>query len=482
MDYRSIFKFLAIVGSGLGALFLVEAAVGAFYGEDFAPLALFSLAFALLNALMWLLLRRHRFHLGIRESILTVNLLWLFLGIAGAVPLLLYTPVSFASAFFEAVSGFTTTGATVYTDIEALPKMILFHRSLMHWLGGMGVIVLGVGLLSIINPSGSLSLFKAESTGIQVEKLTPRIKDTALSLWGVYLLLTVVDTLLLKWFGMGWFDALNHAFSTISTGGFSTKNSSLGYFADNDGIIWVTTLFMMLSGVNFLAHLRLLQGGDPGGYESAEVRTYFAVFLVIGSALTFVHMDLSHDSFYHASMHAYFTIASVMTTTGFATIDYGSWSHLAVALIFLAMFVGGNAGSTAGGVKVIRYLVIFRTLFAEFKRILHPSALINVYIDRKKIDRQVMGSVFGFFILFTLTVAAVSIYIYARGYDEMTAISGALALVGNIGPGFSHVGPADNFGFFGDMDKLIFSAAMIVGRLECFTVFILFTRAFWKKF
>ncbi|WP_456452723.1 TrkH family potassium uptake protein [Hydrogenimonas sp.] len=482
MDFRSILKFMGMLGVGLALFLALEVGVGLAYGEETAPMALFAGGFLAVNLLVWFFLRKHPFHLGIRESILTVNLLWIFLGVAGAVPLLLYTPVTAASAFFEAISGFTTTGATVYTDIENLPHMILFHRSLMHWLGGMGVIVLGVGLLSVINPSGSLSLFKAESTGIQVEKLTPKIKDTALSLWGVYLLLTVVDTLLLKFFGMGWFDAINHAFSTISTGGFSTKNSSLGFYAANEGIIWVTTLFMMLSGVNFLAHLRLLYGGDPGGYESEEVKAYFAVFLLIGTALTFVHMDLAHDTFYHASMHAYFTIASVMTTTGFATIDYGGWSHLAVALIFVAMFVGGNAGSTAGGVKVIRYLVIFKTLFSEFKRILHPNALINVYIDRKKLGQRVLASTFGFFILFTLTVVATSVYIYARGYDEMTSISGALALVGNIGPGFSHVGPAENFGFFSDADKLVFSFAMIVGRLECFTVFILFSRAFWKRF
>ncbi len=482
MDYKSILKFLGIIGVALGAFLLLDILIGLIYHEDVKPMLLFITVFIAVNAIFWFALRDHDFQLNIRESILTVNLLWLFLGIAGGVPLLLYTQVSPSSAFFEAISGFTTTGATVYTDIESLPHLILFHRSLMHWLGGMGIIVLGVGLLSVINPSGSLSLFKAESTGIQVEKLTPKIKDTALSLWGIYLLLTLIDALLLKWFGMHWFDAVSHAFSTISTGGFSTKNSSLGYFASNDGIIWVTTLFMMLSGVNFLAHLKLLYGGDPEGYESEEVKIYFTLFLILGTALTFVHMDLSHDTFYHASMHAYFTIASVMTTTGFATIDYGTWSHLAVAIIFLAMFVGGNAGSTAGGVKVIRYLVIFKTLFSEFKRILHPKALISVYIDGKKLGTQVLSSVFGFFILFTLTVAATAIYIYARGYDGMTAISGALALVGNIGPGFAHVGPAENFAFFSDIDKIVFSFAMIVGRLECYTVFILFSRAFWKRF
>ncbi|WP_300364744.1 TrkH family potassium uptake protein [Hydrogenimonas sp.] len=480
MDYRGIFKVLSLIGMTLGLFFGFDILVGWIYHESVTLFLLFDMLFIGLNLVIFLLLRRHAVVLKIRESILVVNLLWVLIGMAGAIPLFLYTPVTFSSAFFEAISGFTTTGATVYTDIEHLPHMILFHRSLMHWLGGVGIIVLGVGLLSVINPTGSLSLFKAEATGIQIEKLRPKIKDTALSLWAIYLLLTLVDTLLLKLFGMNWFDAVNHAFSTLSTGGFSTKNSSLGYF-QSPWIIWVTTFFMMVSGINFLAHLKLLYR-DTSGYRSEEVRWYLLLFLILGGMLTAVHMEIGGDSLFHASTHAFFTIASVMTTTGFATIDYATWSHLAVAIILLAMLIGGNAGSTAGGIKVIRYVVIFKTLFAELKRILHPKAFISVFIDGIKLERHILASTFGFFTLFVFTVGLMSIYIYARGYDEMTAISGALAIVGNVGPGFGHVGPAENFGFFSDIDKLILSIGMIIGRLECYTVFILFTSSFWKRF
>ncbi|NPA28573.1 MAG: TrkH family potassium uptake protein [Epsilonproteobacteria bacterium] len=480
MNFRSLLKILAVVGMTLALIFTSELAVGFYYGEPIVPLAKFEAVLLAGCLLLYLLLRKEPVKLGIRESILSVNLLWLTLGVVGAVPFLLYTDITFASAFFEAVSGFTTTGATVFNDIEALPKTILFHRSLTHWLGGLGVVVLSVGLLSFINPTGSLSLFKAESTGIQIEKLRPRIRETALSLWGVYLALTVTDLLLLKLFGMGWFDALNHAFSTVSTGGFSTKNASLGAF-ESPWIIWVTTLFMLLSGINFLAHLKLFYK-DVSGYKSEEVRWYLTLFILFGAALTVVHMDISGDRLFHAATHAFFTIASVMTTTGFATIDYGGWSHLAIALIFGAMLFGGNAGSTAGGVKVIRFVVIVKTLLMEFRRTLHPRAVLSVFVDGAKLDRSVLSSTFGFFTLFVFTVAMTSGYIYARGYDEMTAISGALALVGNVGPGFSHVGPADNFSFFSDTDKLIFSIAMIVGRLECYTVFILLSPSFWKKF
>jgi len=279
---------------------------------------------------------------------------------------------------------------------------------------------------------------------------------------------------------MGWFDAVNHAFSTLSTGGFSTKNSSLGFF-QSPWIIWTTTLFMMISGINFLAHLKLLYR-DTSGYRGEEVRWYLIVFTVLGSLLTLVHMELGGDGLTHAATHAFFTIASVMTTTGFATVNYGTWSHLAVAIILVGMLVGGNAGSTAGGVKVIRYVVIFKTLFAELRRILHPKAFISVFVDGVKLERHILASTFGFFTLFVFTVGLMSVYIYARGYDEMTAISGALAVVGNIGPGFGHVGPADNFAFFSDLDKLVLSFGMIVGRLECYTVFILFTASFWKRF
>jgi trk system potassium uptake protein TrkH len=480
MNYKSIIKILAIISSIVLLFFSSELLIGYIYDEDVVKLLKYILYLLGLNISILLFLKSHKINLKIKESILTVNLLWILLGVLGGFPLYLYTDISFASAFFEAISGFTTTGATVYSDIESLPHHILFHRSLMHWLGGMGVIVLSVGLLSMINPTGGLSLFKAESTGIGIDKVTPKIKDTALSLWSVYLVLTLLDMLLLFIFGMDWFDALNHAFSTISTGGFSTKNASLGYWS-NDGIIWTTTIFMILSGVNFLAHIKLFNQ-DSSGYKSEEVRWYFTIFLLLSFALSYYHYEVAHDSFTHSLKHSFFTIASVITTTGFATVDYGLWSHGSIALIFIAMFIGGNAGSTAGGVKVIRYVIIFKTLFSELKKILHPSSLISVFVDGAKLPQRVLSLVFVFFFLYLTTVIGVTIYIYLQGYDTMTAISGALAVVGNIGPGFSKVDPACNFSFFSDQDKYVLSFAMIIGRLECFTVFVLFTKEFWKRF
>jgi len=285
--------------------------------------------------------------------------------------------------------------------------------------------------------------------------------------------------LFLKLFGMNWFDAINHAFSTISTGGFSTKNSSLGYF-NSPAIYWITTLFMILSGVNFLAHVRLFYK-DFSGFKSEEFASYITTFLVLSIALTFVHSGTGVEMD-DAATHSFFTIASLMTTTGFATTDYSLWSHLAIGLIFISMLVGGNAGSTAGGIKPIRYLIIFKTLMAEIKKILHPSAHIYVYVDGKKLANRVLMATFAFFFIYVASTVILAIYIYMQGYSAMTSVSGSLALIGNIGPGFGAVGPANNFAQFSDVDKIIFSIFMIIGRLEFYTVFVLFSKNFWKKF
>jgi len=480
MNYKNIIKILSIIGITVSVIFLLDVLVGIIYNENYLLFLKYDILLLLFNIVIWFILKKHKLNLKVKDSILVVNLVWILLGVVGAVPLILYTNISFASAFFEAISGFTTTGATVFSDIESLPHIVLFHRSLMHWLGGLGVIVLGVGLLSMINPTGSLSLFKAESTGIELEKMTPRIKDTALSLWVIYFVLTFLDMVCLKIFGMSWFDAINHAFSTISTGGFSTKNNSLGYFT-NDGIIWTTTIFMILAGVNFLAHLKLYHK-DLSGYKTSEVRWYFIIGLVLSLILTIIHIDMSGDSFYDAFKHSSFTIASVITTTGFATIDYGTWSHLAIAIIFIGMLIGGNAGSTAGGIKVIRHIIIVKTLFSEFKRTVYPNMIVSVFVDNIKQKDRIISSTFGFLTLFLVTVGVVTIYVYARGFDAMSAISAGFAIVGNVGPGFAMVGPSDNFGFFNDFDKLFLSIGMIIGRLECYTVYILLSSAFWKKF
>ena len=478
---KHIFKFVSVIGMALSFFLFSAIVVGWIYGEDMQYFLYFDVVLFLLNTVIFLSLKKHTMKLSIKGGILSVNLIWILLGVAGAIPLMLYTGISFADAFFESVSGFTTTGATIFSDIESLPKSILYLRSLMHWLGGMGIIVLGVGLFSLINPSGSMALFKAESTGIKMEKITPKVKDTAIRLWGLYFLFTLLDMMALKWAGMGFFDALNHAFSTISTGGFSTKNASLGYYHSNT-IIWITTFFMIISGINFLAHLKLFSTGKFEGYRREEVRMYLFIFIVLSLLLGSVDVFIDYDSYFHALTHSFFTIASVLTTTGFATLDYAQWGHVAISIIFIAMLVGGNAGSTAGGVKVIRYIVLFKNIVLQMKKILHPNAVLGVFIDGQKVSSQIITSTTGFIFLFILTNMIVTLYLFGRGYDAMTAVSTALATVGNIGPGFSLTGPADNYAFFSSADKILLSIAMIIGRLEFYTVFLLFSKSFWKKF
>jgi trk system potassium uptake protein TrkH len=481
LTLKNVTKFLSIIGMALSVFFLIPIGWGVYFKEDIRYFAIFDGLFFLSNFIMYLLMFRHNMRMRVKDSILSVNLIWILLGVAGSVPLYLYSDISLMDSFFEAISGFTTTGATIYSDIESLPHSILMLRSLTHWLGGMGIVVLGVGLFSLINPTGSMTMFKAESTGIKMDKITPKIKDTALRLWIVYVVFTLSDMILLKLGGMSYFDALNHAFSTISTGGFSTKNSSMGYWGDNYFILWVTTIFMFLSGVNFLAHLKVIQG-DTSGYRSEEVKWYFIVFVVLSLLLTLIHLQNSDEGFLKSSTHSFFTISSILTTTGFASLDYEKWGRVAVVIIFVAMLVGGNAGSTAGGVKVIRYIVWFKNMFAQFRQILHPNALTGIYIDKHRISGKVLGSVSGFMMLFVLSNAVVTFYLFARGYDPMSSISAAVACVGNIGPGFAKVGPAQNFSFFSEIDKLVLSLAMIVGRLEFYTVMLLFTRDFYKRY
>lgn len=477
---KNIFKLLSVIGLSLSVFFIIPIFFGVIFDEEYGRFLLFDALLFSLNLFFYLILFNHKVELSIKQGIVFVNTIWVLLAFAGSVPLMLYTDASIAQAVFESVSGFTTTGSTIYSDIEVLPKMIMMHRSLMQWLGGVGIIVLGIGLFSLINPSGSLTLFKAESTGVKMEKMTPKIKDTALRIWGVYVLLTMLDAILLKLEGMSAFDALNHAFTTISTGGFSTKNASLGYF-ENHMILWTTTLFMIASGINFLAHLKMFSG-DLRGYQSEEVKWYITLFVLLSVMLSFQHFSYSDDSFMYALTHAAFTIASIMTTTGFASLDYSLWGQGAIALVIIAMLTGGNAGSTAGGVKVIRYVVVIKSIMADIKQIIHPNAIVNIFIDRNKIQNKVLHSTYAFVMLYTFSVLLVMLYLFAAGYDIMTSLSTALSAIGNIGPGFSLTGPAQNYAFFDSMDLSVLSVAMIIGRLEFFTVLLLFSRNFWKQF
>jgi len=479
MSIKSILKFVSAVGLVVFFLFLIPPLIGFFYHEDVFIYAVAMFALFVINLSIFLILKNDVMHLGIKESIVSVNFIWILLGLGGAIPLVLYTNIDLAGAFFEAISGFTTTGASVYMDVEILPKSILFHRSLMHWIGGIGIIVLGVGLLPLINPSGSLSLFKAESTGISMDKITPKIKDTANRIWGIYIIFTLLDFALLMLFGMNWFDAINHACATISTGGFSTKNASIGAFSD--GVIWTTTFFMIISGINFLAHIRFFKG-DKVCYNTEETKWYIGLIITFSLILSLIHVNTSSDSLYTSLLHSFFTVSSMATTTGFASTDYELWGQTALMIVLLAMMMSANTGSTAGGIKIIRYVLLFKNIALEIKRSIHPDLITSIFVDDKQVKSSLLNSIFGFFALFLLTAFSVTMYLYARGFDFLTSFSTSISMIGNIGPGLGLTGPSQNYAFFSWYDKLILSFEMIIGRLECYTVFMMISRSFWKKF
>ena len=480
MDRKSIIKiikFLALTGLIIQTGFIIPLITALIEHNINFIKYYFIITFILI--IIYLIFFKTELNLTIKEAILSVNLVWILGGIIGAGTLMVTTHISFIDGFFESVSGFTTTGATIYMNISELPKTALMLRSTMHWIGGMGIIVLSIGIISMINSTASLTLFKSESTGIGASKITPKLKNTAMNLWKVYVLITLLDLVLLKLEGMNWFDAINHAFSTISTGGFSTKNQSIGYWNSHPLIIWTTTIFMIISAINFVAHFKALKN-DFSGYKSEEVKWFLIVFFVLSLILGFIHYFNSNSSLFFSMTHSFFTISSIITTTGFATIDYSLWGQAAIAIIFIAMLIGGNAGSTAGGIKVIRFIIMFKNLKYQIKKFLFPNAVFSIKVDNTPIKADVLSHVGAFFFLYILTTALIALYLFACGYDTLTSLSASIASVGNIGPGFGHVGPVDNFAFFTPVQKIVLAIGMIIGRFEFFTFIILFYKDFWK--
>jgi len=481
MDRRSIakiIKFLALIGIIIQAGFTIPLIVSFIY-KNFV----FSYYWAVSTMFflsVYFLLENISLELTIKEAILSVNFVWILGGILGSIGLMLLTHISFVNGFFESVSGFTTTGATIYTHISSLPKTALMLRSTMHWLGGMGIIVLGLGIISAINPVTSLALFKSESSGIGVSKITPKLKHTAMQLWKIYVLITILDIVLLKIEGMSFFDAINHAFATVSTGGFSTKDESMGYWNNNPLILWTTTIFMTISAINFIGHIKALKG-DFSIYKGEETKWFLTMLLILGTSLSFVHYFGSKDSLFKSFTQAFFNVSSLITATGFTTVDYSKWGHIAIAILFIAMLVGGCAGSTAGGVKIIRYVILFKNLKYQIKKTLFPNAVFSIKVDNLPIKANVLSHVSAFIFLYVLTNAIVSFYLFASGYDALTSVSASVTCIGGIGPGFGAVGPVDNFAFFTPMQKIVLSIEMIIGRLEFFTVFIVLNKHFWKK-
>lgn len=432
------------------------------------------------GGLLWFSTRKHPKNIGKKEGYVIVAVTWIIISLFGTLPFLISGTISnFTDAFFETMSGFTTTGATILTDIESLPRGILFWRSMTHWIGGMGIIVFTVAILPILG-IGGMQLYAAEMPGVTKDKLHPRITATAKRLWGIYMLFTIIETILLMFGGMSLFDSLCHTFGTVATGGFSTQNDSIASYSPY--IQYVIVVFMVLAGTNFTLHYLALHGKLKKVWAHDEFR-YFLFFiigatLVISLILALNSNEMTLEESFRASL---FQVVSIITTTGYITGNYLSWPGTIWFFIFLMMFVGGMAGSTGGGIKVVRQLLLLKNTTLELKRLIHPQAIIPVRMDNKVVSQDIIFKVMAFFIIYILFFLLGSAVMALMGLDGPTSIGAAAATLGNIGPGIGMVGPEDNYSFIPGAGKWFLSFLMLIGRLELFTVLILLSPAFWKK-
>ncbi|WP_303720623.1 TrkH family potassium uptake protein [Malonomonas rubra] len=419
--------------------------------------------------------------LSVREGFAVVTFGWAFFALFGALPYIFSGAIPApVDAIFETMSGFTTTGSTILTEIESLPKSLLFWRSLTHWLGGMGIIVLSLAILPMLGVGG-MQLFKAEVPGPTADRLRPRIQDTATLLWGVYLLLTVAETLLLMLGDMSFFDAICHSFATLATGGFSTRNASVAAY-DSSYIDGVITLFMILAGVNFTLHFHLLRGKLRDFHSNEELRFYFGI--IVTATAIIIGFNWYHGTYLQLGenfRYSIFQVASIITTTGFGTADYETWPILTQYILVLLMFIGGCAGSTGGGIKVVRILLLFKHAQVQVFRLIHPRAIRLVKLGNRPVDREVLQSILGFFALFIGSFVFASLLLAACGMDLVSGGAAVIACLSNIGPGLGSVGPVDNFAHVPVFGKSVLIICMLMGRLELFTVLVLFFPSFWRK-
>ncbi|MFO7614336.1 MAG: potassium transporter TrkG [Bacteroidales bacterium] len=430
--------------------------------------------------LLWYLTRhKSRVQINKREGFLVVSMAWFITSLFGTLPYLISGAIpSFTNAFFETMSGFTTTGATILTDIEVLPKGILFWRSMTHWIGGMGIIVLSVAVLPFLG-IGGMQLYSAEMPGITKDKLHPRITETAKRLWGIYLILTLAQTALLMLGKMNLFDSLCHAFGTMATGGFSTKNDSIAGFSPY--IQYVIALFMILAATNFTLHYIAFLGRFGKVWRNEEFRKYIYLLGIVTAIVTILLIWKAGISGEKAFRDALFQVVSIVTTTGYITSDYLAWPGTIWFFIFLLMFIGGMSGSTGSGTKVVRQMLLFKTAGKEMKRAMHPQGVIPVRLNNEAVSQDIIFKVMAFIQLYILIFAFGVMVMAFLGLDFETAIGATIATLGNIGPGIGEVGPTGNYAFIPTPGKWFLSLLMLLGRLELFTLLILFSSAFWKK-
>lgn len=482
MRWSFVLHVIGILVGCIGLTMLFPLGFSLFYGDAGIMPLVQSLIITISSGLVLALIFRDKGPQTIshREGMAIVALGWAAAGLFGALPFYLGGVFeSVTDCVFESISGFSTTGSSVLTDIEAVPKGLLFWRSFTHWLGGMGIIVLSLAILPFLGVGG-MQLYKAEVPGPSPDKLRPRIKDTAMLLWKVYLLFSAVEAVLLMFGGMDLFDALCHTFGTMATGGFSTKNTSVAHFG-SAYIDYVITIFMLIAGINFSLHFLAITGHFSPALKDAEFKVFWALFLGFTVIMAISVLGSNYDNLADAVRYTSFQVAAILTTTGFATADYELWPALCQGVLLFCMFVGGCAGSTGGGMKVMRIMLLLKHSYRELFRIIHPRSVYRVKMGKKVVETDVLNGVWGFFVLWLGLFVVCAFIVAATGVDVVTAFASSLACIGNIGPGIGGVGPTDNYAHLPAIAKWVLAFCMLLGRLEIYTVIILFVPEFWRK-
>ena len=482
MNLKIIFRIIGFLLMLTGIFMMLGIPFSIYYkSDDISALLQSGIFTSAVGLIIWFFTRdSQNKELGKREGYLIVTLGWLSMALFGSIPFMLYGAVpDFTDAFFETMSGFTTTGATILTDIEVVPAGLLFWRSLTQWLGGMGIIVLSLAILPILG-IGGMQLFTAEVPGITKDKLHPRVRETAKRLWGIYVILTFTEMILLLIGGMSFFDAINHSFTTMATGGFSTKNASTAHFT-SPFIQYVFIVFMLFAGMNFTIHYLAFHGKFEFTKINTEFRFYIFFIAIVTLVVAVVHLVHVNFNIEESFRQALFHVTSLVTTTGYVSSDYENWAPFSRMFFFTLLFIGGCAGSTGGGIKFARHFLLIKNGSLELKRLLHPRAIIPVRFNGKAVGADIILNVQAFFIFYIGITVLGSIVLSFFGLDFITAAGAVATCIGNVGPGIGAVGPLNNFAELPDMVKWILSFFMLLGRLELFTVLLIFTPAFWKS-
>lgn len=479
LHFKAIGKIMGALLFLIGVLMLPAAAISWIYREDSNPIMISAAISLFIGMVFFFSFSKQDQLIRKREGYLIVALSWVFMTLFGMIPFIISEEVtSVSDALFETVSGLTTTGASILTDIEAMPKGLLFWRSMTQWIGGLGIIVLTVAIFPLLG-IGGIELFVAESPGPTSDKVHPRISETAKRLWYVYVGLTLAATLLYWAGGMTFYDAINHALTTLATGGFSTKNASMAHY-DSAFIHYTAIFFMFLAGTNFTLIYFGLVGKFKKVLKSDEFKAYLIALVVLSLVLFFPIYIQSGSGAELAFRKAAFQVVSIVTTTGFVSDDYTQYGEGVAFICFMLLFLGGSAGSTAGGIKFVRHATFLKNSWLEFKRIVHPRAIVPLIINGEMVTGRIINNIMNFLLIYLITFVVGSLIISLLGYDLATSLGSVATCLGNVGPAIGHVGPVDNFAFFSPSAKVVLSIIMLLGRLELFTILILFTPFFWR--